>query len=127
MKKISSEETEILGAVMKDGKMFIDREACLRINWLASGVLVNVGVDKDSGGWEKLYRDPADGRYWLLTYPHGEMQGGGPPALKQLPLTEGEVKEKYYSPAEWAKHIEQFMRERNIRFISTKDSSEETK
>ena len=81
MKKISPDEKAMLGSVMREGKMLIDREACLRINWLASEVLENVGVGKESGGWEKLYRDPADGRYWLLTYPHGEMQGGGPPLL----------------------------------------------
>jgi hypothetical protein len=121
MKKISPEEIEILGSVMEDGKMLVDRETCLRINWLASTVLENVGVGKESGGWEKLYRDPADGRYWLLTYPHGEMQGGGPPALKQLTLTDEELKDKYISSAEWAKHTEQFMRERKIRFIPPKE------
>ena len=107
--------------------MLIDREACLRINWLASEVLENVGVGKESGGWEKLYRDPADGRYWLLTYPHGEMQGGGPPLLSNLSLTEPEVKEKYFSAEEWAKHSEKFMHERNIQFISPKESPEANK
>jgi hypothetical protein len=31
--------------------------------------------------WEKLYRDPASGAYWLMTYPQGEKHGGGPPRL----------------------------------------------
>jgi hypothetical protein len=125
MKKISPEETELLGSAARDGKMSIDREACSRINWLVSEVLTNAGVGKDSGGWERLYRDPADGRYWLLTYPHGEMQGGGPPALKNLSLSEREVKDKFFSPAEWAAHTEQFMRDRNIKFISPKKPAEE--
>lgn len=127
MNKISPEETSILGSVLRDGKMIIDRETCLRINWLASDVLQNIGVGKESGGWEKLYRDPADGRYWLLTYPQGEMQGGGPPALNAVPLTEEEVKEKYFSAAEWAKRTEQTMRDRNIRFIPSKGASEKAK
>ena len=123
MKKISPEETRLLGSAMRDGKLLVDREACRRIDWLASAVLEHRGVGKESGGWERLYRDPADGRYWSLTYPHGEMQGGGPPALTHLELTEAEIKEKYFSPAEWAEHTERFMRERGIRFISPKGES----
>jgi hypothetical protein len=29
-----------------------------------------------------LYVDPTDGRYWELTYPQGDMQGGGPPQIR---------------------------------------------
>jgi hypothetical protein len=32
-------------------------------------------------GWSVLYRDPQDGRFWELTYPHAEMHGGGPARL----------------------------------------------
>jgi hypothetical protein len=124
MNKISPDETSIPGSTMKDGKMIVDRDACRRIDWLASDVLTKIGVGKESGGWEKLYRDPADHRYWLLTYPHGELQGGGPPELKNVSLTEAELKEKYFSPAEWGKRAEQFMRERNIRFVSPKGMEE---
>ena len=127
MKKIEPHETELIGGWIRERGRVLGNETCERIKWLISGVLQQVGVDKGSGGWEKLFRDPSDGRYWLLTYPHSEMHGGGPPALKHLPLTEQEAKEKFVSPEEWKKHMEKFMRERNIQFISSKESSEETK
>jgi hypothetical protein len=41
-----------------------------------------------SGGWDVLYRDPRDGRFWELTYPHGDVQGGGPPRLHLLSVEE---------------------------------------
>jgi hypothetical protein len=32
-------------------------------------------------GWDQLFRDPADGRFWELTFPHGSLYGGGPRQL----------------------------------------------
>jgi hypothetical protein len=32
-------------------------------------------------GWDQLFRDPADDRYWELTFPHGSLYGGGPRQL----------------------------------------------
>ena len=123
MKRISPEEIVIRGSIVESGKLLTDNDACLRINWLMSDVLENLGVRKDSGGWERLYRDPADGRYWLVTYPHGEMHGGGPPDLRNVTLSEREMSENYFSREEWAER----MRKRNIRFISPNDSSEKPK
>ena len=40
-----------------------------------------------SDGWDRLYLDPDDGRLWELTYPHGEMHGGGPPELREIDVT----------------------------------------
>jgi hypothetical protein len=31
--------------------------------------------------WTELYRDPADGRFWELSYPDSGLHGGGPPRL----------------------------------------------
>ncbi len=107
-------------------KVDADREVLARIHWLTGEVLALIGVEK-TGGWEKLYRDPADGRYWLLTYPFGELQAGGPPSLICRKLGEAEIKAGYLSPAEWDEHMEKFMRERNIRVVSSKDSTEESK
>jgi hypothetical protein len=33
------------------------------------------------GGWTVLYRDPADGRFWELSFPRSELHGGGPAKL----------------------------------------------
>jgi hypothetical protein len=41
-------------------------------------------VGEDPSGWNILYRDPSDGRYWELIFPHSELQGGGPPTLCQI-------------------------------------------
>jgi hypothetical protein len=95
MKKLNSTENELVGEWIGRGPDVRGNEACERIEWLISGVLEYVGADKDSGGWDKLYRDPGDGRYWLLTYPKSHMHGGGQPSLKHLELTTSEVEKKF--------------------------------
>ena len=47
-------------------------------------------------GWETLYRDPDDGRYWERTFPQSGSDGGGPPQLRFL--TDYEAKDKYDFP-----------------------------
>ncbi|MBW3622692.1 MAG: hypothetical protein KY468_04705 [Armatimonadetes bacterium] len=37
-----------------------------------------IKVAQREGGWVQLYVDPATGLYWELSYPYGEMHGGGP-------------------------------------------------
>ena len=144
MKKIDTTESQLIsGTIQNDrpdlpadynekmfslanNKLAVNRDVWDRINWLTGEVLVLIGIEK-VGGWEKLYRDPGDGRCWLLTYPFGELQGGGPPSLICKQFSESEIKSDFLSPAEWDAHMEQSMRDRNIKFISSKDSSEETK
>lgn len=135
MKKLQPDETELVaGRFHEDypGLKFDESERLFqlvnrkfdvfedirdRINWLTNEVLVLVGIEK-VGGWEKLYRDPGDGRYWLLTYPFGELQGGGPPSLICKPLSEAEIGSNFFTPDEWDEHMEEFMRERGIRYVS---------
>ncbi len=79
---ISPEETLIVGAwQMVDGTMVPDSEL-LRIRTLVSTELEHVAAS--SSGWEMLYRDPRDGRYWEKFYPNSEMHGGGPESLRVL-------------------------------------------
>jgi len=66
---------------------------CERIEWLLSQHLQKITDSPDGGGWETLYRDPDDGRYWERTYPRGELHGGGPPQLTCL--TADDAKQKY--------------------------------
>jgi hypothetical protein len=61
-----------------NGKAFAD-ETTLRIHYLAGNVLTRIA--NDYKGWRVLFRDPADGRYWELSYPEGHMQSGGPRCL----------------------------------------------
>jgi hypothetical protein len=44
-------------------------------------------------GWTLLFRDPIELAYWKLTFPQGELQGGGPARLNRLGV--GEVSRLY--------------------------------
>lgn len=108
--------------LLANNKLVTDRAIWDRIKWLTGQVLVLVGIEK-KGGWEKLYRDPNDGRYWLLTYPFGELQGGGPPELIHRQLSESDIKSSFVTPAEWDSHMEKYMRDNNIRIIAPDDKA----
>ena len=80
--KLKPNETDLLGKwVVVDGNVIGDTTT-ERIEALVEERLEKIAVD--ATGWETLYRDPNDGRYWELTYPQGEMHGGGPPRLTYL-------------------------------------------
>ncbi len=79
---IDPREKEIIGSwTLVNGRM-VEDEASRRVRSLAKTELQHIATTKD--GWEKLYRDPQDGRYWELFYPRGEMQAGGPPTLRVI-------------------------------------------
>ena len=46
-----------------------------------------------------LFRDPEDDRYWELTYPKGELQGGGPPRLTMLTPEKAHAKYEFTESA----------------------------
>lgn len=90
--KITSSETDIVGNwITVVGKVRAD-EACERIEWLTTHDLRRVAVSPQSGGWETLFQDPNDGRFWEKTYPQGEMHGGGPPRLTALSVEKAHQK-----------------------------------
>lgn len=64
----------------------------LRIDYLKDNYLIKIGTDVT--GWDILYQDPLDQRYWELVYPNSEMQGGGPPLLQHISIDM--VKNKYH-------------------------------
>ena len=80
--RIDASETEIVGAWIRVSGQVRSDESESRIQWLIANALNKVATDRS--GWELLYRDPQDGRYWELTYPRSELQGGGPPALRYM-------------------------------------------
>lgn len=41
-------------------------------------------VSVDAVNWTVSYKCPDTGRLWLRDSPHAELQGGGPPRLRQL-------------------------------------------
>jgi Immunity protein 27 len=63
------------------GKTTAD-DVALRIDRLVAAHLLMVAAKAD--GWSKLFRGPADGRLWEITYPKSEMHGGGPARLEVL-------------------------------------------
>lgn len=75
-------ETELVGTWIIDQGTIREDETSRRINNLTINYLQNISVD--DSGWYKLYRDPNDGRYWELSYPNSDIEGGGPPLLKCL-------------------------------------------
>jgi hypothetical protein len=89
---IGPRETEIVGNWIKSDDRVVGDEACERVIFLTGHYLIKLGASEQSGGWETLFRDPSDGRYWMRTYPHGEWHGGGPPALISLTLDEASAK-----------------------------------
>ncbi len=83
MTKLDPQEDILNGRWVLVGQSVERDETARRIDWLIEQSLVLVSTDES--GWVKTYRDPRDGRYWELTYPQSEMQGGGPPQLRHIP------------------------------------------
>ena len=91
MMELKSSETLLTGQwILQDGRIVGD-DVSQRIRGLTKSYLVLIG--RDASGWNTLYRDPHDGRYWELSYPQGDLQGGGPPELRCL--TTEQAREKY--------------------------------
>ncbi len=91
--KIGPSESDIVGNwIVTEGRVHGDA-ACQRIEWPTEHHLRKVAVSPQSGGWETLFQDPEDGRFWERTYPRGEMQGGGPPRLTRVSIEK--AREKY--------------------------------
>ena len=88
--KLTPTETELIGRwKVVNGRVQADA-TCQRIEWLTSSYLEKIAAI--GGGWETLFRDPEDGRYWERIYPRSEMQGGGPPSLSALSLEKAYAK-----------------------------------
>lgn len=88
--KLKPDETDLLGKwLVVDGNVIADVNS-ERINALVEQYLEKVTAD--ASGWDTLYRDPVDGRYWELTYPESSWHGGGPPRLTYLSYEQARAK-----------------------------------
>ncbi len=94
--EIRPEETAMTGSwELVNGGMQEDA-VLMRIRALVQGPLQRIAATPN--GWDTLYRDPADGRYWELVYPYGLMHGSGPASLR---VVEAEsARKKYGLPPE---------------------------
>jgi hypothetical protein len=79
MIKLRPDETQLTGRWVRAGSKVVGDDTCARIHRLTSELLVE--LVRDASGWNTLYRDPQDGRLWELSYPKGDLHGGGPPQL----------------------------------------------
>jgi hypothetical protein len=91
MMKLKSEETILKGSWKLSGGSMEADAVSERIERLISEYLIEIG--EDESGWNKLYQDPEDNRYWELTYPESETHGGGASQLENIPTQE--AKRKY--------------------------------
>jgi hypothetical protein len=82
MTSIDPSETVLTGQWIIQGGRPVADDVCKRIIALTKSHLQEIG--RDASGWNTLYRDPTDGRYWELRYPQSELHGGGPPELRYL-------------------------------------------
>lgn len=85
---MSDEQVLIGGWNEKNGQVVLD-ETAKRIEYLINNVIKKVATSED--GWDAVYSDPDDGRYWELIYPSSGAHGGGAPVLREL-STEQAVK-----------------------------------
>jgi hypothetical protein len=90
MIELNSNEILIEGKWTFDGASMHMDESCQRIEWLISNKLKKLVIN--GGGWESLYQDPKDQRYWLLTYPESHMHGCGPPLIKVITKSDAQDK-----------------------------------
>jgi hypothetical protein len=88
--QLRPDEADLVGKWVSVNGKVVNDETCERIHLLIRDRYVEKVA---GGGWDTLYRDLNDGRYWELTYPQGEMHGGGPPRLTFLSMKQ--VREKY--------------------------------
>lgn len=79
---LAANETELIGSWKVISGRIVEDETSKRIRALTKSELRLVALSDE--GWERLYEDPQDHRLWELTYPSGEMQGGGPPTLRAV-------------------------------------------
>jgi hypothetical protein len=95
MKPLDPDEVLLEGRWIKAGSKVVADDAAHRIEELVSFQLTKLAVSED--GWEALYVDKRDGRFWELSYPHRDWHGGGPPSLRNVTK---EYAEKKYRPVE---------------------------
>ena len=91
MTELHPDEKILRGQWIFENNHYVADEVSTRITTLTASFLERLG--SDTSGWDILYRDPNDGRFWELIYPESQLQGGGPPMLRYL--TRDEARDKY--------------------------------
>ena len=92
--ELGPEERRLVGGWSEHAGVRTLDQVDRRIFWLVTRRLIARG--QAHHGWEQLYQDPRDGRYWELTFPEGSLHGGGPRRLACI--DEEHAREKYRLP-----------------------------
>ena len=90
--KLRPDEIRLQGSWTFENNEIKKDNIALRIDYLKDDYLIRVGTD--DSGWDILYQDPSDNRYWELVYTDSEIQGGGAPLLQNLSIDS--VRKKYH-------------------------------
>jgi hypothetical protein len=85
------EEAELTGKWLFENGKVVGDEIEQRIWELVKNRFTRL-ADRE-GGWVILHQDPVDGSFWELSFPQGELHGGGPRRLTRL--TENQVQDLY--------------------------------
>ena len=88
---LGPEEIELIGSWKSVNGRVTKDEPAQRIEVLVRRHLKPLA--QSSSGWEKLFQDLSDGRFWELTYPASNLHGGRSPRLAVL--TEDEARARY--------------------------------
>lgn len=90
---LKASESILVGGYQFEDGILVPDEVFLRIDFLKGTLLNKVAVD--SAGWQVLYEDPEDGRFWELCYPDSGDHGGGAPMLRLITTDEAGAKYRY--------------------------------
>ena len=88
--KLTPKENKIHGHWIKKENKVVADDNCKRIEWLIDNVLIY--IERDETGWNRLYKDPEDNRFWELKYLYSGWHGGGPPSLINISKEIAETK-----------------------------------
>ena len=80
--ELGPDERQLTGAWDDQQEGVLGDEVDRRIFWLVRHRLRACATA--NGGWDQLYADPSDGRYWELTFGQGTPSVGGPRQLTFL-------------------------------------------
>lgn len=94
MNKLQAHEVKLQATLKHNGFEMENDTIGERMQFLISNYLIEIATD--SSGWFKLFRDPANNRYWELSYSESGLQGDGAALL--VCISEHDAKAKYSFP-----------------------------
>jgi hypothetical protein len=90
--RLKPTETELVGKWERTGTHVEGDSTEKRITWLTLNALKKIAFT--NAGYDVLYQDPQDGRYWELTFPQPQGFGAGP---QRLSVLDGQTAAKKYN------------------------------